>query len=226
MLCLKNICKNFKQGDHEIRVLKKLNLNLKENNLVGLIGPSGSGKTTLLNIIGLLDNFSTGILEINNVNIGKLDLDQKNNFRKKSIGFIFQNNQLLEDFSCEENIAFPLILNGTSYKKAIMESNNLLQEFNLDHRSKFKPSLLSGGEQQRVSVLRSLIKKPKILLVDEPTGSLDNENSILVMNYIKKLSRKHKTLTIIATHNLSLVSMLDNCFEISEGKLVEYPRKK
>ena len=220
MLCLKNICKNFKQGDHEIRVLKKLNLNLKENNLVGLIGPSGSGKTTLLNIIGLLDNFSTGILEINNVNIGKLDLDQKNNFRKKSIGFIFQNNQLLEDFSCEENIAFPLILNGTSYKKAIMESNNLLQEFNLDHRSKFKPSLLSGGEQQRVSVLRSLIKKPKILLVDEPTGSLDENNGRVIENLLFDINEKSDTTLIVVTHDVRFAERCSKRIKLTAGEVL------
>ena len=222
MLILKNIIQNYKQGDEVIKVLDNLNLTLKKNKIIGLIGSSGSGKSTLLNIIGLIEIPLSGNIEINEVRCDKLDSEEKTHFRRKNIGYVFQNNQLLEDFNCEENVALPLILDGISHIESIRKSRYLLKKFNLDNRRSFKPSLLSGGEQQRVAVLRALIKKPKILLADEPTGSLDKKNSLIVLEQILELVTEQNTISIIATHNLDLISYFDICFKIEKGKLVEF----
>ena len=151
------------------------------------------------------------------------DLSQnlKTDIRRKFIGYIFQNNQLLEDFNVLENISFPLILNGESFVEAKKKSLILLEKLGLINKKLIKPGLLSGGEQQRIAIARALIKKPVLLLADEPTGSLDKANSSLVMDLILNLSKKNKTTSIIATHNLEIIKRLDVCYKIEKGKLIE-----
>ena len=152
-----------------------------------------------------------------------LNLSQniKTEIRRKSIGYIFQNNQLLEDFNVLENVAFPLILNGVSFYEAKKKSLNLLEKLGLKNKKSLKPGLLSGGEQQRIAIARALIKKPILLLADEPTGSLDQNNSSLVMDIILNLAKKNKTISVIATHNLDIIKRLDICYKIEKGKLIE-----
>ncbi|MEE2694768.1 MAG: ABC transporter ATP-binding protein [Pseudomonadota bacterium] len=222
MINLKNIQKNYIQGNSKIGVFNNLNFSVAENQNIGIIGPSGSGKSTLLNIIGLLEKPSSGEVKISEIDCNLMNDEERVIFRKKKIGFIFQNNQLLEDFSVEENVALPLILNGCSYKKAVKKSNEFLKILGVIDRKKFKPGLLSGGEQQRVAIARALIKEPTILLADEPTGSLDNKNASIVFEFIRELAKKKKILTIFATHNLNLIKKLDKCFKISEGNLVDF----
>ena len=135
--------------------------------------------------------------------------------------YIFQNNQLLEDFNVLENVALPLILNGENFKYSMKKAKNYLNILGLVDRINFKPALLSGGEQQRVAIARALIKKPLILLADEPTGSLDDQTSVDVFNFIIKLSKQNNTLTIIATHNLKLINNLDICYKINKGDVIE-----
>ncbi len=221
MLILNNISQNYKQGNESIRVLENLSIKIDKSYNVGLIGPSGSGKSTVLNLLGLLESPKKGSISINGHDCSSLNLEEKTNFRRKFIGFIFQNNQLLEDFTCEENVALPLILNGTPYKESIIQAQDLLKKFGLDKRLKYKPSLLSGGEQQRVSVLRALIKKPLILLADEPTGSLDEKNAKIVFEQILNISKVQKTLCITATHNMKLLKYFDLSLKIEKGKLIE-----
>ena len=129
---------------------------------------------------------------------------------------------MLEDFNVIENLALPLILKGLSYKKSFLEAENFLKILNLENRKRFKPGLLSGGEQQRIAVARALIKKPQILIADEPTGSLDRNTSDIVFNLILELASKNNGISIIATHNLKLIKKLDLCFKIEKGALIEY----
>lgn len=221
MLELSNISQEYKQGNTIIKVLDNLNFKSSMGNKIGIIGPSGSGKSTLLNIIGLLESPKKGEILISNIECTKLKPEQQSLFRKENIGFIFQNNQLLEDFNVEENVALPLILNGKKFNESIEEANKLLQILGISNRNKFKPNLLSGGEQQRVAVARALIKKPLLILADEPTGSLDDENASDVLELILKMSKINNSLCIVATHNLKLINNLDFCMRIEEGKLVE-----
>jgi len=222
MLELDNISQDYNQGDTKIKVLNNLSLKSTNGCKIGIIGPSGSGKSTLLNVIGLLESPKKGRVLISNVDCTRLKSEQKSLFRKENIGFIFQNNQLLEDLNVEENVALPLILNGVKFRDSIIEANNFLKILGLSGRKKFKPNLLSGGEQQRVAVARALIKKPLLILADEPTGSLDDENSFDVLELILKMSRINNSICIVATHNLRLIKKLDLCMRIENGKLVEH----
>ena len=221
MLELLDIEQNYFQGELPVDVLKNLNFAINKPKSVGIIGPSGSGKTSLLNIIGLIEKPKSGNYFFKNSNCLNFSNTEKTEFRKKNIGYIFQNNQLLEDFNVQENVALPLILNGESYKNSCKKALNFLKLFGLENRISFKPGLLSGGEQQRVAVARAMIKSPSILLADEPTGSLDDNNAELIFNYIIELSKKNNTLAIIATHNTKFISKLDVCFKIQKGKLIE-----
>lgn len=224
MINLDNICQSYLQGQTSVKVLENLNFKVNKGENVYIIGPSGSGKSTLLNIIGLLESPTSGLVEIFGENCNALNLEEKVIFRKKKIGFVFQNNQLLEDFSVEENVAMPLILEGVSYNKSIKIAYDLLESLDIIERRKFKPALLSGGEQQRAAIARAVIKNPLILLADEPTGSLDNQNSSIVFNFIKNLSLERKLTTIIATHNINLINKLDKCFVIEKGKLFDFKK--
>ena len=221
MLNLQKISHNYFQGGNTVNVIKNLDLSLKKNCIVGLFGPSGSGKSTLLNLIGLIEKPSNGNIFIDNCDTVKFKDEMKTKLRREKISFIFQNNQLLEDFTCLENIALPLLLNGTTFSNSKQKALNLLSKFNLHNKRNYKPALLSGGEQQRISVLRALIKQPKIILADEPTGSLDKLNAKIVMENIIDLSRQLETLTIVATHNVNFLPLFDLSYEIHNGKLVE-----
>ncbi len=225
MISLNNIAKEFLQGKTTVKVLDRLFLQIKNKENVGIIGPSGSGKSTLLNLIGLLEQPSSGDIKICNIEFNKLKNEEKVIFRKENIGFIFQNNQLLEDFNVEENVALPLLMNGNSFRRSISKANDYLHLLGIEDRNKFKPGLLSGGEQQRVAIARALIKNPKILLADEPTGSLDHENTKIVFNFIRKLSKENQIITVFATHNLNLVSLLDKCFQMEGGRLIDFKKK-
>ena len=221
MLNLQKISHNYFQGGNAVNVIKNLDLSLQKNCIVGLFGPSGSGKSTLLNLIGLIEKPSNGNIFIDNCDTVKFKDEMKTKLRREKISFIFQNNQLLEDFTCLENIALPLLLNGNTFLNSKQKALNLLSKFNLHNKRNYKPALLSGGEQQRISVLRALIKQPKIILADEPTGSLDKLNAKIVMENIIDLSRQLETLTIVATHNVNFLPLFDLSFEIQNGKLVE-----
>ena len=225
MINLRNIYQNYVQGKISVNVLDNLDLNIREGENIAIIGPSGSGKSTLLNIIGLLENPSSGKVVISSKDCNLLGSEDRVIFRKNKIGFIFQNNQLLEDFSVEENVAMPLILDGNSYFKSIEKANEFLELLGIIDRRRFKPALLSGGEQQRVAIARAVIKNPSILLADEPTGSLDKQNSYAVFDFIKTLSNERKLTTVIATHNLNLIKKLDKCYTIEKGKLLDFKNK-
>ena len=224
MIKLNNIIKRYIQGQVTVTVLNKLKLFISNTETFGIVGPSGSGKSTLLNIIALLENTTSGDIEILGIDCSKLKDEEKVDFRKKNIGFIFQNNQLLEDFSVEENIALPLIMEGYSYSKSISKANDYLKLLGIFERKKFKPGLLSGGEQQRVAIARALIKDPSILLADEPTGSLDDKNTEIVFSFINKLAREKKIITIFATHNLNLIKQLDKSFLMKGGSLIDFKK--
>ena len=220
VLKLKNISKEFIEPRRNIVALNKINLELSDGQCIGLLGPSGSGKSTLLQIAGLLDTPTNGEIIINGEKCNTLSQEKKNLIRKKYIGFIYQNFYLLDSFSALENIIIPQLINGSSYKSAKKRALNLLSNIGLSKRINNKPRELSGGEKQRVAILRAIANTPKIILADEPTGNLDKKNSENVIKIIKDLVSHYKISFIVATHNLSIVKKFDKIIKLSEGKLI------
>ena len=220
VLKLKNISKEFIEPRRNIVALNKINLELSDGQCFGLLGPSGSGKSTLLQIAGLLDTPTNGEIIINGEKCNTLSQEKKNLIRKKYIGFIYQNFYLLDSFSALENIIIPQLINGSTYKSAKKKALNLLSNIGLSKRIDNKPRELSGGEKQRVAILRAIANTPKIILADEPTGNLDKKNSENVIKIIKDLVSHYKISFIVATHNLSIVKKFDKIIKLSEGKLI------
>ena len=216
VLEFKNISRKFSLNDETLSILREVNFSIHEKEKIALIGPSGAGKTSFLHIAGLLELPTSGEVYINN-NLIDWNSDKiLSQHRLNDIGFIFQFNNLLDDFNATENTAIPFILSGNSKKLSIEKAEFLLSEVGLEKRLKSYPNQLSGGEQQRVAIARSLINDPKIILADEPTGNLDNDSSIKVMNIFNNLVSKYSCSIIIATHDLEIANLQDKVISIEE----------
>lgn len=221
-LSLKDIKKTFLQGREHLEVLKGVDLDLKGGEIVALLGSSGSGKSTLLQIAGLLDRPSGGQIIFEketeeNGDIWQLSDQKRTRFRRENIGFVYQFHHLLPEFTALENVMMPLILQGKSFKEAAQKATDFLSMVKLKDRASHRPSKLSGGEQQRVAILRALIGAPRILLADEPTGNLDNETSQIVFEELIALVRKHNIAALIATHDLDLAKRMDRIVHLENG---------
>ena len=216
VLEFKNISRKFSLNDETLSILREVNFSIHEKEKIALIGPSGAGKTSFLHIAGLLELPTSGEVYINN-NLIDWNSDKiLSQHRLNDIGFIFQFNNLLDDFNATENTAIPFILSGNSKKLSIEKAEFLLSEVGLGKRLKSYPNQLSGGEQQRVAIARSLINDPRIILADEPTGNLDNDSSIKVMNIFNNLVSKYGCSIIIATHDLEIANLQDKVISIEE----------
>ena len=211
-----NISREFSLNNNALRVLSDVNFSINQKERVALIGPSGAGKTSFLHIAGLLELPTAGEVYINN-NIIDWNSDKTlSQHRLKDIGFIFQFNNLLDDFNATENVAIPFILSGNSKKLSIEKAEFLLSEVGLRDRLKSFPNQLSGGEQQRVAIARSLINDPAIILADEPTGNLDNDSSMKVIEIFNNLVTDHDCSLIIATHDMDVANLQDRILSIEE----------
>ena len=219
LIQISKLSKHFENNNSIIKVLKDINLNLEMGKVVALVGPSGSGKSTLLHLLALLDKPSKGKISIIGKNTSNLSDDQKNKIIRENVSIIFQNNNLLSDFTAVENVAIPLIIRNHTYKFAVKKAEKFLKEVNLGHRLNHFPSDLSGGEQQRVAIARSLISETKIILADEPTGNLDYKNSQEVFSYFLKLKEKNK-IVVIATHNRELAKKADYTLSLRDGNIL------
>lgn len=220
ILELKSISKNYHQGKSTIEILKDINLTIKPSELVGVIGSSGSGKSTMLHIAGLLDNQFAGDVIVNDRNIRKLKNKEKDDIRLNNIGFIYQYHHLLKDFSARENVAMPALIAGKCYETSLKEADLLLSILGLQNRIYNFPGELSGGEQQRVAIARSMINNPNIILADEPTGNLDNHSSDIVIELFIRLAKERNLAAIIVTHNHEIAKKLDSVYELKNGSLV------
>lgn len=221
VLELKNICKNYSTKTETLEIIKNLNLQIEEGDFISILGQSGSGKTTLLNLIGLLDSPTSGNIYIDNENISvnssNIDL-----VRNKKIGFVFQFHYLLPEFTALENVMIPALTQDYSKKKEIEKrALELLKEVGIDHRANHKPTELSGGEKQRVAIARALINNPKILLLDEPTGNLDNETSEKIFNIFKQINSKKRQTIITVTHSRELAEISNKKLFLKKGILSE-----
>ena len=216
---LKNVSKKFKDKTEEIIILNKISIKLPANKLVALTGPSGSGKSTLIHLLALLDTPEQGEYNIlTSGNLFSYDEKQKSNYRKKNLSIVFQNFNLISDLTALENVMLPNLYLGEKKNNSLNLAKSLLKRVGLDNRLFHRPGELSGGEQQRVAIARSLINKPKLILADEPTGSLDTKNADNILDVLKSI-KDDKTLIIFATHNRSLVNKSDLELTISNGNV-------
>lgn len=220
ILSANNITKSFLKIDGQrLEILKGISLEIEANKISMIVGASGAGKSTLLHILSGLDYPDTGTVTIKDEEIFKLNDDKLSNFRNKNIGFVFQFHHLLPEFDATENIALPIMINGTSLHKAKKQAEELLELVGLQDRLHHKPSELSGGEQQRVAVARALANKPKLIFADEPTGNLDSTNSEMIHKLFIDLKNKLQLTFLIVTHNPELIKLADNIFEMKDGKI-------
>ncbi len=225
LLETKNISKSFVSANKKISLFNDVNFKIKKGDLIAVTGPSGSGKSTLLHILALLEQPTSGKLLISNEEVGKFKENQKDNIRKKSISIIFQNNNLLNDFTAIENILMPLYIKGTDHITATIKAKNILKDVKLSERANHFPSDLSGGEQQRVAIARALISNTELVLADEPTGNLDHKTSLDIFSYFQKLKRKNKAI-IFATHNRELANKADYNLRIQNSKIIKVNGKR
>ena len=217
---LTKISKKFTRANKDINVLKNVNFKINKGKLVSLTGPSGSGKSTLLHIMALLDQPTSGEVFFKKKSFSKSNDREKDLVRRRGISVIYQQNNLLSDFTALENVLIPLINNGYSWKESAKKANKTLSLVNLSKRLNHFPSELSGGEQQRVAIARALVTEPDLILADEPTGSLDRKAANEIFSLFSKLKSKNRTI-LYATHNRELSNRADYKLNILDGNVVK-----
>ena len=213
------------EGPPPVKALDGVSLNVKEGDLVAIVGQSGSGKSTLLNMIGLLDSVTDGSIEIEGKDISDLTDNELSKFRGEKIGFIFQSFFLLPGLTAQENVAEGLLYQGISRSERLEQAGDVLEQVGLGDRLSHLPKELSGGQQQRVAIARALVQDPAFVLADEPTGNLDKESGINILNILKELNDQGKTVIMI-THNQEHANMFKKVIELVDGKIVKNEKKK
>ena len=215
---LENVCKDYLQGREPVPVLHDVTMSVEQGEYIAIMGPSGSGKTTLMNLLGCLDVPTSGTYLLEDQNIGTLSDDALADIRNESIGFVFQNFNLLPKMTALDNVALPLLYRGVPLKDRRARAEAALKLMGLDDRMNFFPNQLSGGQQQRVAIARAIVGNPKLLLADEPTGALDTASGVQIMDIFRRLSRRGITIIMI-THELSIAQCADKIYHILDGRL-------
>ena len=206
--------------DQRLHVLKGLDIEVREGEIAVIVGPSGSGKSTLLHLLGGLDRPSSGKVVVDNFDLSLLSEEELAAFRNKTLGFIFQFHHLLPEFTATENVAMPALIRGERLVEAEQKASTLLEEVGLAERQGHKPNELSGGEQQRVAVARALMNDPRLVLADEPSGNLDEDNSQKLHQLLADLAQKRGLTFVVATHNLDLTKRANRVLQLVDGRLV------
>ncbi|MFV2056524.1 MAG: ABC transporter ATP-binding protein [Thiohalomonadales bacterium] len=220
LIKINQLSKHYTEGGTQRIVLTDISLEIAKGDFIVLLGRSGSGKSTLLNIISGIDTPSAGNVVINDIDLTGLSEHDRTLFRRHNIGFIFQLFNLIPTLTVQENILLPLELTGRLKKGHREHVSKLLAALRLDDRANSFPDKLSGGEQQRVAILRALIHQPELLLADEPTGNLDTESSKTVLGLLKKLVKKEGKTLVLVTHSMEIAQMADKVYLIRDGKLI------
>ena len=215
MIELNNIWKSY----GKLTVLSGVSLTITEGEIMAVVGPSGAGKTTLLQIAGTLDRPDKGTILYDGVDMTNLNDGKLSAFRNHNIGFVFQFHQMLPEFSAQENVALPALIAGESHRHAMEEAKNLLERLGLGDRLRHKPAEMSGGERQRTAIARALVNRPKVVLADEPTGSLDSHNRSEIQEIFLRLNKELGQTFVMVTHDPSLAQIADRVVTMSDGKI-------
>ena len=216
-----NLQKVYRIGKVEVLALRGVNLRVEEGELVGLVGPSGCGKSTLLHVIGGLTSPSGGRVVLDGMDLGQMNDAQRTEMRKQKIGFVFQRFNLLPNLNAFGNIALACHIAGNRNGASRSEMEAIIQLLGLEARLRHRPSELSGGEQQRVAIARAVVNRPKLLLADEPTGSLDTQNSELVLNMLRELNHQFRQTILMITHNPEVATFSDHIVNMRDGHILE-----
>ena len=221
LLRVENLKKVFRSGDADLVLFENLSFEASRGEMLAIVGQSGAGKSTLLHIVGALDRPSAGAVYCAHSQVNSLSEDAAAEFRNREIGFVWQFHYLLPEFTALENVAMPLLTRGQDLASAKQEASNWLREVGLEARGHHRSGELSGGEQQRLSLARALIAKPKLLLADEPTGDLDGRTAEVVFELIARLHREHQLTSLIATHNLAFARRCHRVLRLDQGRMEE-----
>lgn len=213
------VCKSYRTGTETLQVLSQINLSVTAGELIAITGSSGSGKSTLLNLLGALDNPDSGTLELLSQPLHLASENERARLRNQNLGFVYQFHHLLKEFNASENVAMPLLIGGLKRSEANLRAEEMLSQVGLSQRLRHRPSELSGGEKQRVAIARALVGNPVCVLMDEPTGNLDQANSDSVLQLIHQLNERLETAFIIATHDEQLASSISRRLLLTGGRL-------
>ncbi len=219
MLKIENLCKSFRTEDVETIALNNVSFTVEDGEFVAIMGPSGCGKSTLLNILGLLDNPTSGKYFLGNHEVANLKEKERTDVRKGEIGFVFQSFNLIDELNVYENVELPLTYLGVKAGERKRMVDDILKRMNISHRAKHFPQQLSGGQQQRVAIARAVVTNPKLILADEPTGNLDSKNGAEVMNLLTELNREGTTIVMV-THSRHDASFAHRTVHLFDGSVV------
>ena len=213
--------KVYKSGQTDLVLFENLSFQVRKGEMLAIVGESGAGKSSLLHILGALDRASAGDVYCAQIPVAKLTDDAAADFRNRAIGFVWQFHYLLPEFTAQENVAMPLLMQGTAYRQAMEKAGGWLREVGLESRSHHRAGELSGGEQQRVALARALVTGPEILMADEPTGDLDNRTAEMVFGLVQRLHREYRLTSLIVTHNLEFARRCDRVLRLHQGMAEE-----
>lgn len=216
------ISKKYVDVADTLTIFENLDFELGEGESVGIVGSSGAGKTTLLNILGGLDSPSEGTISLCGIDFGSASDKKVTQLRNQYLGFVYQFHHLLAEFTAEENVAMPLIISGQKRAQALLSAREMLKRVGLEPRAAHKPSELSGGERQRVAIARALVNKPRVVMMDEPTGNLDEHTARSIQEIMLSLQKDMGTSFVIVTHDIPLAKRMDRTLTLEEGRLVEF----
>lgn len=221
MIQMEQILKSYKIGKEEVSVLKKINVQIHEGEFVAIMGPSGSGKTTLMNLIGCLDRPTSGQYWLKNEQVSEYNDVKLAHLRNRSIGFVFQQFQLLPRLNALKNVELPMIYAGIPRKERIMRAKDALSKMELGDRMEHLPNELSGGQKQRVAIARAIVNRPDIILADEPTGALDTKTGAVIMGLFNKLNKEEGTTIIIVTHEHEISEYAERVIHVRDGEITD-----
>ena len=216
------LCKSYEEGDNLLTVLSNVNLTVKAGEKLAIIGASGSGKSTLLNMLGGLDEVSSGEVIVSGHSVTRMSASASAQWRNQQLGFVYQFHHLLGEFTALENVAMPLLIGGVKRSEAQRRSRAMLERVGLDERLKHKPSKLSGGERQRVAIARALVSEPSCVLMDEPTGNLDADTANTVLQLLLELNAELLISFVIVTHDADIAAQMDRVLVLEKGELREF----